>query len=311
LLFKEKPKEASSALEKNDHPELDMSELLDENGIKTYQSMIGALMGAVSLGRFKIHASIMTMSQFRIAPCIGHLERLKSTYGYLKRYRNGATRVRTEIPDFTQLQDIEYDWEKTVYGNIKEEIPTNVPVALGNEVIHHVHFDANLHHCMITRRAITGVMHYLNSTLADWYCKKQATVKTATYGAEFVGARITANQTLDLRLTLHYLGVPITKKSFVFGDNNAVIISSTLTQSSLKKRHNALSYHRVRECIAAKIFSLFKIPSKLNTADVVSKHCGYQAAYPILKPLLFWRGDITDIVLNYGVRTHGECEDKI
>jgi hypothetical protein len=171
---------------------------------------------------------------------------------------------------------------------------------------------------MITGRAVTGTMHYLNSTLANWYCKKQATVETATYGAEFVAARIAADQTIDIRITLRYLGVPIIKKSYLFGDNNAVIISSTLPQSSLKKRHNALSYHRVRECIAAKIFAMFKIPSKFNTADVVSKHCGYQTAYPILKPLLFWRGDTTDmfnikikdIEVNYGVRTYGECENN-
>ena len=63
-----------------------------------------------------------------------------------------------------------------------------------------------------------------------------------------------------------------------------------------------------------KIFGLYKIHSKLNTAGVVSKPCGYQAAYPILKPLLFWCGDNSDIFhieiqvikVNFGVRTHGE-----
>jgi Reverse transcriptase (RNA-dependent DNA polymerase) len=314
-MFNEKPKEASSALEKNDHPELDVSEFLNSDNIKLYQSMIGALQWAVSLGRFDIYAAVMTMSQFRIAPRIGHLERLKRIYGYLKRFKNGAIRIRTELPDFSKLQDIEYDWEKSVYGNVSENIPTNAPKPLGKGVIQHSQFDANLQHCMITGRAVTGVMHYLNSTLADWYCKKQATVETATYGAEFVAARIAADQIIDLRLTLRYLGVPIISKSYLFGDNNAVIINGTLPHSSLKKRHNALSYHRVRECIAAKVFGLFKIPSKLNSADVVSKHCGYQNAYPIIRPLLFWRGDICEVFLKHEItnpviRTNGECEDR-
>ena len=39
----------------------------------------------------------------------------------------------------------------------------------------------------------------------------------------------------------------------MFGDNQSVITSSTIPHSRLSKRHNALSYHRVREAIVAKI----------------------------------------------------------
>jgi hypothetical protein len=120
-----------------------------------------------------------------------------------------------------------------------EEIPEDIPTPLGKPVVQHSYVDANLMHCMITGRAVTGVVHFLNSTLSDWYCRKQATVETATYGSEFVAARIAADQIIDLRLTLRYLGVPLEQKTLLFGDNNSVIISSTLPHSSLKKRHNA------------------------------------------------------------------------
>ena len=43
-LFGNKPRQHyTSPLEKNDHPELDKSDLLDTDGIKKYQSLIGAL----------------------------------------------------------------------------------------------------------------------------------------------------------------------------------------------------------------------------------------------------------------------------
>ena len=43
-LFGETPSsKVTSPLEKNDHPELDTSPLLDEDGISKYQSLIGAL----------------------------------------------------------------------------------------------------------------------------------------------------------------------------------------------------------------------------------------------------------------------------
>ena len=68
-LFGCKPNQkCTSPLEKGDHPELDTSEELDMDGIKKYQSMIGALQWTVSLGRFDVATAVMTMSGFRIAP---------------------------------------------------------------------------------------------------------------------------------------------------------------------------------------------------------------------------------------------------
>jgi hypothetical protein len=43
----------------------------------------------------------------------------------------------------------------------------------------------------------------------DWYSKKQATVETATFGSEFIAARTTIDQIIDLQMTLRYLGIPI------------------------------------------------------------------------------------------------------
>lgn len=62
------PVECVSPLEHGDHPELDDSPELDQDGIKLYQSMIGALQWTISLGRFDVLAAIMTMSRFRVAP---------------------------------------------------------------------------------------------------------------------------------------------------------------------------------------------------------------------------------------------------
>jgi Reverse transcriptase (RNA-dependent DNA polymerase) len=52
----------TSPLEKGDHPELDTSEFLDEQGIELYQSLIGAPQWAVTIGRFDIQTAVMTLS---------------------------------------------------------------------------------------------------------------------------------------------------------------------------------------------------------------------------------------------------------
>jgi len=53
------PKPATSPLVNGDHPELDASELLNEDHQKMYQSLIGALQWVIQIGRFDIQTSVM------------------------------------------------------------------------------------------------------------------------------------------------------------------------------------------------------------------------------------------------------------
>ena len=76
-----------SLLEDNNHPELDPSKFLDDNGIQKYQSMIGSLQWLVAIGRWDIMTHVMTMASFRAQPQIGHLDWLKRMYGYVYKTR--------------------------------------------------------------------------------------------------------------------------------------------------------------------------------------------------------------------------------
>ena len=125
----------------------------------------------------------------------------------------------------------------------------------------------------------------------DWFSKKQATVETAPYGSEFIAARTCVEQIIDLRNTFRYLGVPVHGKSRMFGDNESVVNSSTALHAKLHKRHNALSFHRVREAIASKIISFNFINGPTNPADALSKHWSHNDVWKLLQPILFWKGD--------------------
>jgi hypothetical protein len=142
---------------------------------------------------------------------------------------------------------------------------------------------------------VTGILHLYNKTPVDWYAKKQGTAETATYGSEFVAARTATEQIIDNRLSLRYLGVPV-KESIMFGDNESVVNSSSIPAGKLHKRHIALSWHRVRESIAAKILCFIHIPGAINPSDMLSKHWGYQQTWAQLQALLFWQGDTTELL---------------
>jgi hypothetical protein len=289
-IFGSNPKAIGSPLEPNDHPELDDSPLCGPADIQNYLTLIGQLQWLIALGRFDIFTATMTLSRYRAAPRVGHIERAKRIYGYLYKFKDAAIRYRTGLPDMSQYPLKHYDWSRTVYEDVKEVLPSDAPEPLGKPIVLRTYVDANLMHDIVTGRAVTGILHMINNTIIDWYSKRQATVETATFGAEFVACRTAVDQIMDLRHTLRYLGVPVDSSSYLFGDNESVVKNGTLPFSTINKRHNILSYHRVREAIAAGIVNFHWIDGKTNPADVLSKHWAYCDAKQHLVPLMFCRG---------------------
>ena len=133
----------------------------------------------------------------------------------------------------------------------------------------------------------------LSYTPGDWYSKRQATVENATYGSEFGAPKTPTEQIVDIRKTLRYLGVPIKSKAYMFGDNKSVVTSSTVPHSLLSKRHNILSYHRVREAIAAKILVFHWYDSSQNKSDILGKHWEFSKVFHIIRDLIDFQGKIT------------------
>ena len=74
----------------------------------------------------------MTMSSFCAAPRNGHLDRVKRIYSYVTKMKHATIRVRAEEPDFSDLPSEPYLWDYSVYGNVREEIPKDIPEPLDN-----------------------------------------------------------------------------------------------------------------------------------------------------------------------------------
>jgi hypothetical protein len=103
-------------------------------------------------------------SSFRVAPLQGHLERLKRMYGYLKRIP--ATRFCVKIPNHEAIAtSIQYHWSSSIHGNVKEELPPDMPTPRRKLVRSSTYHDANIHHDLVTGRAMSGIIHLLNQTL--------------------------------------------------------------------------------------------------------------------------------------------------
>jgi len=191
-----------------------------------------------------------------------------------------------------------------VYGDVTEIIPKDVPKPLGKYLMLSHYVNANLCHNMLTGWSVTGILHFLNQMPVDCYSKKQATIKTATYGSELetttygselISTCLAVDQIVDLHLTIWYLCVPIQAKSYLFGNNKSVVDSSSRPQAKLHKQHNALSFHWVHEAVATRFVSFTFMDGEFNPADILSKHWGYQQVWLVLKVLLFYSGNTSDL----------------
>eukprot|EP00977_Amphora_coffeiformis_P024646 scaffold16513_cov158-Amphora_coffeaeformis.AAC.1 len=182
----------------------------------------------------------------------------------------------------------------TVYGTPPEEVDSKEPTPKGRMVRTTSFVDANLMHDVITGRSCTGILEFLNQTPIDWFSKRQNQVETATYGSEFMAARQATERIIDLCYTLRSFGVPLDGPAWLFGDNKSVVTSSTIPHSTLGKRWNALSYHRVREAIAGGWLRFEHIPGTENPADVLTKSLAWNVLKTYIEPLLFWKGETSD-----------------
>ena len=86
-------------------------------------------------------------------------------------------------------------------------------------------------------------------------------------------------------------GVPIEGPPWLFGDNKAVITSSTTPHSSLNKCWNAISYHKVCEAIAGGFIHFEHISTDQNPADILTKSLPWHKARIHVESPLFWKGE--------------------
>ena len=111
----------------------------------------------------------------------------------------------------------------------------------------------------------------VGSTPVTWISKCQAAVATSTYSAEFCTMRLATEEAITIQYMICSLGIPVNEPTKLFGDNLGVIQNASMPEATLQKKYTAISFHRVRECVAAKIIEPHKIDGKDNVADIFTK----------------------------------------
>jgi hypothetical protein len=263
------PTKVTTPLSSGYRPELDTSPELDAKLANYFQGLIGVLRWMCELGRIDILQAVALLLRFLANPRRGHLDQVFHLFGYLKRYSKSSLVFDETLPEFDGSRFNVCDWQE-YYPDAVEAIPPNAPVPRGNTVMTTCFVDADHAGCQVTRRSQTGVLLYVNREPVVWYSKRQNTVEASTFGSEFIAMKTAVELIEGLRYKLRMMGIPLDGSTNIFCDNEAVVKNTTKPESTLKKKNNAIAYHRVREAQAAETVRIAK-DGTTNLADIFTK----------------------------------------
>jgi len=252
------------------HPELDQSEPLDPECSSFYQHLIGVMRWMVELGRIDIATEVSLLSSHLAYPREGHLETALHIMSYLRQKHNTRLIFDPTYPKIDMGMFPQFDWTE-FYGNIDEAIPADMPEPLGKDVDVRMMCDSDHAGDRRTRRSRTGFLIFCNMALIDWVSKKQATIETSVFGAEFVAMKHGIEKLRGLRYKLRMMGIPLTGPSYIFADNKSQVTNATIPESTLKKKCNSICYHAVRESVAMGESLITHIRSEENLSDLMTK----------------------------------------
>ena len=141
----------------------------------------------------------------------------------------------------------------------------------------------------VTCCSVTWIILLLNNTLIVWLSKQQKTVETLTYTSELKAAQIAVDLLVEMRHKLRMLGVVLEDASSLVGDNMAVVKNTSIPESVLAKKHNAINYHKIREAVAAGIIRIGKEDTETNIADAFTKLMDFSRKFKLLRPFMWER----------------------
>lgn len=272
------------------HSELDQTNLCTPVEASKYRSLIGSANWIVALGRFDIAYATSTLARYSSMPRQGHYKAAQRIFGYSRKYSNGKVLIdvnQAPIRGMVKI-DIDQSWTE-LYPEAEAIIPYDMLEPLGKQCSITCYVDADHARDKVTCRSVTGILLLVNNTPLIWYTKCQKTVESSTYGSELVTARIGVEMVIEGRYKLRMLGTPLEKTSLMVGDNMSVVINTTIHSSMLKKKHNAIAYHRVRETVASRTVNFAHVPSTANVADVLTKPLNSDIFHRLMKEYLFRR----------------------
>jgi hypothetical protein len=253
------------------HPEMDESPVLTAEMKREYQSLMGKLQWALTIGRIDITYEISSLSRFNANPRANHWTAVMRILGYLKKFPDYVLVINGRTPRNTITVSPGAPSLKPLYPDAIEERSKNEPAPTGDSLNICVYVDSDHAHDQKTRRSCSGYIIFVNGTPLICKSKRQCNAESSTYAAEFSAMKSITEELIGLRYLLRSLAITVDKPSSVFGDNNAVIGSINDYGAVLKKKSHGIAFHMCRGASAADVLRSQHIRTNNNIADINTK----------------------------------------
>ncbi len=162
-------------------PEVENTPVLDLDGKRKYQQLIGIAQWLITCGRMDLCFAMASLSWFSAMPREGHLKAVIDIFKYLnglpaKWIKFDPTEHKPpaplDIPKGGGLEVMEgkHDWHQQ-YPDAQEDLDPRLPELHGAEIDIAVYFDLNWAHDEKTQRSIMGIIRFLGNTPVTWLSK--------------------------------------------------------------------------------------------------------------------------------------------
>ena len=202
-----------------------------------HQTQIDVLIWMVQLGRIDIITEVSLLASQFALPCEGHHEAVFHILGYLKGHHY-TQMVFDPIYTTPNMSLFHQHYWCDFYGDVKEAIPPNAPVPRGKEVDLRIFVDSDHAEDKLTRRYISGYIIFLNNDTIAWLSKKQETINTSVFGADFFVIKIGMETLRGLQYKLRMMGVKISGLLLIYGEYMSVIHNTQQPYYILEKNPN-------------------------------------------------------------------------
>ena len=153
------PKKAVNPFKMGYNPEMDTSPQLDQDAASYYLTIIGILKWMIELGRIDIIAKVSLLSSHAVLPRERHLD--------------ASVHVLAHVVNHSVFKKCH---QSEFYSDAKEAIPINAPEPWGKEVAICMFVDSDHAGDKDSHRSRSGFLIQLNTTMVQWFLKKQYTV---------------------------------------------------------------------------------------------------------------------------------------
>ena len=184
----------------------------------------------VTIGHPDLCHFVSSLNRFGACPRQYHLDLVIHAFGYIKRHPNTEIAMDLRPMDYCHI-DLDYHILLPDFleddPHATEELDPSFPDPFGPVLQTSILVDSDHGRDKKTQCSLTGLCAFIGLTLVHWLSKRQGSIASSTYAAEFSALCTATEEAIALRYMLRCLGcnLPADRNTptCIFGNNMSVI----------------------------------------------------------------------------------------